>query len=77
MLFSDLPHNRKINDGDVRFFPIGDHASLSKLMEAALEEDPVKSSPKELVSRSNARLKRYGEAIWASVTTAVASYRNR
>ena len=77
MLFSDLPHNRKINDGDVRFFPIGDHSSLSKLMEAALEEDPVKSSPKELVSKSNARLKRYGEAIWASVTAAIARSQNR
>jgi hypothetical protein len=77
VLFSDLPHNRKINDGDVRFFPIGDHASLSKLMEAALEEDPVKSSPKELVSKSNARLKRYGEAIWASVTAAIARSQNR
>ena len=77
MLLSDLPLNRKINDGDVRFFPPGDHVSLSKLMEVALEEDPIKSSPEELVSKSNARLKRYGEAIWASVTAAIARSQNR
>jgi glycosyltransferase involved in cell wall biosynthesis len=77
VLLSDLSVNREINDGDVRFFPPGDHVSLSKLMEVALKEDPVKISPEELVSKSNARLKRYGEAIWASVTAAVASYQNR
>ena len=77
MLLSDLLVNREIDDEDVHFFPPGDHASLSKLMEAALEEDPVKSSPKELVSKSNARLKRYGEAIWASVTAAIARSQNR
>ena len=77
VLLSDLPVNREINDGDVRFFPPGDHVSLSRLMEAALEEAPVKSSPEELASKSAANLKRYGEAIWASVTAAVASYQNR
>jgi hypothetical protein len=77
VLLSDLPVNREVDDGDVRFFPTGDHASLFKLMEAALVEDPVTSTPEELISKSNARLKRYGEAIWALVTTAVAKYRNR
>ena len=77
VLLSDLPVNREIDDEDVRFFPPGDHVSLSKLMLVALEEDPVKSSPEELVSKSDAKLKRYGEAIWSSVTAAVASYQNR
>ena len=69
--------NREIDDGDARFFPPGDHVSLSKLMEVAIEEEPIKSSPEELVSKSDAKLKRYGEAIWGLVTTAVAKYRNR
>jgi len=77
VLLSDLPVNREIDDGDVRFFPPGDHVSLSKLMEVALEETPVRSSPEELISKSCARIERYGEAIWASVTAAVARYRNR
>ena len=77
MLLSDLPGNREIDDGDVRFFPPGDHISLSKLREEAMEKDPVESSPEELVSKSNARLKRYGEAIWASVTAAIARSQNR
>jgi len=77
VLLSDLPVNREIDDEDVCFFPPGDHVSLSKLMKAALEEDPGESSPEELVSKSNTRLKRYGEAIWASVTAAIASYQNR
>jgi len=77
VLFSDLPHNRKINDGDVRFFPIGDHASLSKLMEATLEEDPVTRTPEELISKSSAKLERYSEAIWASVTATIARSQNR
>jgi hypothetical protein len=77
VLLSDLPVTREIDDGDVRFFPPGDHGSLSKLMEVALEEEPIKSSPEELVSKSNARLKRYGEAIWASVTAAIARSQNR
>jgi hypothetical protein len=46
-------------------------------MKAALEEDPGESSPEELVSKSNTRLKRYGEAIWASVTAAIARSQNR
>ena len=77
MLLSDLPVNREIDDGDVRFFPPGDHVSLSKLMEVALEKDPIESSPEELVSKSNAGLKRYGEAIWASVTAAIERFLNR
>jgi hypothetical protein len=77
VLLSDLPHNRKINDGDVRFFPIGDHALLSKLMEAKIKENPVTSTPEKLISKSSAKLERYSEAIWASVTAAVASYQNR
>jgi hypothetical protein len=77
VLLSDLPVNREIDDGDVRFFPPGDHVSLSKLMEVALEKDPIESSPEELVSKSNAGLKRYGEAIWASVTAAIERFLNR
>jgi glycosyltransferase involved in cell wall biosynthesis len=77
VLLSDLSVNREINDGDVRFFPPGDHVSLSKLMKVALEEEPIKSTPEELVSKSNARLKRCGEAIWASVTAAIARSQNR
>jgi len=45
VLLSDLPGNREIDDGDVRFFRPGDHVSLSKLMEAALEEKPIRSTP--------------------------------
>lgn len=77
VLLSDLPVNREIDDGDVRFFPPGDHVSLSKLMLVALEDEPIRSTPEELVSKSNARLKRYGEAIWASVTAAIARSQNR
>ena len=77
MLLSDLPVNREVDDGDVRFFPPGDHVSLSKLMEAALEEKPIRSTPEELASKSDAKLKRYGEAIWASVTAAIERFLNR
>ena len=72
MLLSDLLVNREIDHEDVHFFPPGDHASLSKLMEAALEEDPVKSSPKELVSKSNARLKRYGDGSHRAIPKSLA-----
>jgi len=44
VLLSDLPVNREVDDGDVRFLPPGDHISVSKLREEALERDPSKAA---------------------------------
>jgi len=75
VLLTNLPVNREVDDGDVRFFPPSDHVALAKLMETALNETPSLSTGGELHSQSDARLERNGRAIWASVTSAIASYR--
>ena len=75
VLLTNLPVNREVDDGDVRFFPPSDHVALAKLMEMALNETPSLSTGGELHSKSDARLERNGRAIWASVTAAIASYR--
>lgn len=77
VLLSDLPVNREIDDGDVRFFAPGDHVSLSNLMEAALGEGLVERNSEELIQKSDARLKRYGEAIWVSVADAIVAHKQR
>jgi glycosyltransferase involved in cell wall biosynthesis len=75
VLLTNLPVNREVDDGDVRFFPPSDHVALAKLMETALNETPTLSTGTELHSKSGARLERNGRAIWASVAAAVTSYR--
>ena len=71
VLLSDLPVNHEIDSGDVRFFPCGDHVALAKLMNLALDETCIIRNPAALVARSNARLRRNGEAIWASIKAAI------
>lgn len=77
VLLSDVPVNREADDGDVRFFPAGDYLALSKLMLVALEEVPVRHSRSELSSRSLARLRRNGEAVWGAVDAAITSRKVR
>jgi len=72
-LISDLPVNLEIDGGDVRFFKCGDHVALSKLMETALGEAPAPCDHAALLARSDARLRRNGEAIWAAIRAAIAT----
>jgi glycosyltransferase involved in cell wall biosynthesis len=76
VLLSDLPVNREIDGGDVRFFPAQDHLALAKLMSAILDEAPPVHECSSLVAKSEARLRRNGEAIWKAVADAVAFRRS-
>lgn len=76
VLLSDLPVNREIDGGDVRFFPAQDHLALAKLMSAILDEAPPVHECSSLVAKSEARLLRNGEAIWKAVADAVAFRRS-
>jgi glycosyltransferase involved in cell wall biosynthesis len=71
VLLSDLPVNREIDGGDVRFFPAGNHRALAELMETILGEAPPPRIRTTLIAKSEARLKRNGDAIWASVRAAI------
>ena len=51
----------------------GDHVALSKLMETALGEAPAPCDHAALLARSDARLRRNGEAIWAAIRAAIAT----
>ena len=73
LLISDLPINREIEEGDIRFFPRGDHAALAHLMVEALDEMPSRRDPAGLIARSEARLHRNGEAIWVAIRAAIAT----
>jgi glycosyltransferase involved in cell wall biosynthesis len=75
VLLSDLPVNREANEGDIRFFPPGDHEALAGLMETALAEDAARVDPAELRARSDERLRRNGEAAWAATMTAITKRR--
>jgi glycosyltransferase involved in cell wall biosynthesis/ribosomal protein S18 acetylase RimI-like enzyme len=77
VLLSDVPVNLETDSGDVCFFPRGDHGALAQLMEAALDVSRTQCPSTVLLARSAARLRRNGEAIWASIRGAVASYRLR
>jgi glycosyltransferase involved in cell wall biosynthesis/GNAT superfamily N-acetyltransferase len=73
VLLSDLPVNLEIDGGDVRFFKCGDHVALSTLMETVLGEAPALRDHAALLARSNARLRRNGVAIWATIRAAIAT----
>ena len=77
VLLSDLPVNREIDGGDVRFFPAGDHCALAGLMEAILDEAPQPLNSADLIAKSEARLKRHGEAVWAALRAAIESRQGR
>ncbi len=76
VLLSDIAVNREIDAGDVRFFPVGDHAALAALMSETLAEKPAPNRPDALLARSSARLRRNGEAIWGCIRSAIASRRS-
>jgi hypothetical protein len=71
VLLSDLPVNREIDAGDVRFFGPGDPVALAQLMEAALSDQEDLREPARLIAQSEERLRRNGEAIWASIQSAL------
>jgi glycosyltransferase involved in cell wall biosynthesis len=71
VLLSDLPVNREVVFGDVRFFPASDHGALAKLMRDVLTELPCQRISEGLISQSEARLRRNGLAIWASIESAI------
>jgi glycosyltransferase involved in cell wall biosynthesis/GNAT superfamily N-acetyltransferase len=77
VLLSDLPVNLEVDGGDVRFFPCGDHLALAQLMMTLLDEVPGPRNPEALIARSEARLRRNGEAIWASIGSAIATRKAR
>jgi GNAT superfamily N-acetyltransferase len=73
VLISEIPINREIQEGDLRFFPPGDHVALAQLMSDALSEVPRSPDPAYLTDLSEVRLRRYGESIWVAIHAAVAS----
>lgn len=74
VLASDLPVNLEIDGGDVRFFRAGDAANLAQIMGSCLSEQPVARNTDALLARSDARLRRNGEAIWRCIRDAFVSY---
>jgi len=77
VLLSDLPVNAEADCGDIRLFPRGDHAALTQLMGKALNEVASPLGPEVLISQSEQRLRRNGEAIWASIQDAILTRRHR
>ena len=77
VLLSDLPVNAEADCGDIRLFPRGDHAALAQLMGKALNEVASPLGPEVLISQSEQRLRRNGEAIWASIQDAILTRRRR
>ena len=77
VLLSDLPVNLEADGGDVRFFPCGDYLALAKLMATALDEAVVPLIGRALIAKSEARLRRNGEAIWASIHAAIEARKAR
>lgn len=77
VLLSDLPVNLEVDDGDVRFFPKGDHAALAQLMKDALEEPARRGESADLLAQSERRLRRNGEAIWMSIQDAISTRKRR
>ena len=73
VLLSDLPVNREADSGDIRFFPCGDHLTLSRLMEMALAEVPKPHDEATLLAQSEASLRRYGEAVWGAIRDATSA----
>lgn len=75
VLLSDLPVNRELDGGDVRFFPAGDHGALAKLMANVLQEEPAREADARLLLENGARLDAYGRSALAAVQAAIASRR--
>jgi glycosyltransferase involved in cell wall biosynthesis len=71
VLLSDLPVNLEVDDGDIRFFKRGDHFALAELMRITLGEEHKRTDPQELITKSDARLRRNGESVWASIQAAI------
>jgi len=77
VLLSDLSVNLEVDGGDVRFFPCGDYLALARLMATVLDEAPTQCDPAALSANSEARLRRNGEAIWASIDSAIIARKAR
>lgn len=77
VFLSDIPVNREVDEGDVRFFPQGNHTALSELMSNSLDESPNVMKPSEMVAKSDARLSRYGQGCWDSIRAAVVARNSR
>ena len=77
VLLSDLPVNREVDEGDVRYFPAGDHLALAGLMSAVLHEEADGETPSSLLAKNEARLSSYGKAAWTAVQAAVEASRSR
>jgi hypothetical protein len=69
--------NLEADGGDVRFFPCGDYLALAKLMAATLDEATIPLIGRALIAKSEARLRRNGEAIWASIHAAIEARKAR
>ena len=67
VLASDIPVNREIDGGDVRFFPPTDVKELAQLMSAALGHAPVRRSPETLLAAGQAKIAAAGEVLWSSL----------
>ena len=77
VLLSDLPVNLEVDGGDARFFPCSDYLALARLMATVLDEAPKQRDPAALSANSEARLRRNGEAIWASIDSAITARKGR
>ena len=67
VLASDIPVNREIEGGDVRFFPPTDDKELAQLMSAAIGHAPVRRPPETLLAAGQAKIAAAGETLWSSL----------
>jgi glycosyltransferase involved in cell wall biosynthesis len=67
VLASDIPVNREIDCGDVRFFSPTDDKELAGLMSEALGNAPVRRSPETLLAAGQAKIAAAGEVLWSSL----------
>ena len=71
VLASDIPVNREIDCGDVRFFAPTDDKELARLMSEALDKPSERRSAETLLAAGQARISATGETLWASVCAAI------
>ena len=67
VLASDIPVNREIDCGDVRYFAPTDDEGLARLMAEALGKTTVRRSPEALLAAGQAKIAAAGEVLWAAL----------
>jgi glycosyltransferase involved in cell wall biosynthesis len=73
VLISDIPVNREINWGRVRFFVTTDDAALALLMEEALATETFRRPAGPLLAAGQDRIAAAGEVIWSAIAASKSS----